>query len=164
MLRFDLSATWPEERLFDYADQVVLRRLERLEGVAQVDVNGIREPELQVSIDPARLQAHGVDLRDVAATLRDSNLNLSAGEIRDGNRKLLVRTVGEFATPREIEQLVLRPDGLRLADIAEVRYTLPEKEEFNFLNGVDAVTVSVNKASTANLLRRRRTPARPSSS
>ncbi|MCP4202709.1 MAG: efflux RND transporter permease subunit [bacterium] len=152
VLRFDLSAEWPEERLFDYADQIVLRRLERLEGVAQVDVGGVREPELQINIDPARLQAHRVDLRSLSTTLRESNLNLSAGDIRDGNRKLLVRTVGEFSTPREIEQLVLRPDGLRLGDIAEVSYTLPEKEVFNYLNGVDAVTVSVNKASTANLL------------
>lgn len=152
VLRFDLSAEWPEERLFDYAEQTVLRRLERLEGVAQVDIRGIREPELQINIDPARLQAHRIDLRSIATTLRESNLNLSAGDIRDGNRKLLVRTVGEFDTPREIERLMLRPDGLRLGDIAEVSYTLPEKQVFNYLNGVDAVTVSVNKASTANLL------------
>ncbi|MFQ5525126.1 MAG: efflux RND transporter permease subunit [Thermoanaerobaculia bacterium] len=152
VLRFDLSANWPEERLFDYAEQTVLRRLERLEGVAQVDINGIREPELQVNIDPARLQAHRVDLRSLSATLRASNLNLSAGDISDGNRKLLVRTVGEFQTPREIESLVLRPDGLTLGDVAQVSYTLPEKETYNFLNGVDAITLSVNKASTANLL------------
>ncbi len=152
VLRFDLSAQWPEERLFDYAEQTVLRRLERLEGVAQVDISGIREPELQVNIDPARLQAHRVDLRSLSERLRASNLNLSAGDIREGNRKLLVRTVGEFRTPREIASLVLRPDGLTLGDVAEVSYTLPEKESFNYLNGVDAITLSVNKASTANLL------------
>ncbi|MFQ5350804.1 MAG: efflux RND transporter permease subunit, partial [Thermoanaerobaculia bacterium] len=67
VLRFDLSASaadgWPQERLFDYAENVVMRRLERLEGVAQVGVRGLRVPQLQVNLEPARLQAHGLDVR-----------------------------------------------------------------------------------------------------
>ncbi len=153
VLRFDLSAPWPEERLYNFTEDILLPRLERLEGVAQVDIGGTRAPELQINIDPDRLQAHGVGLRELRAALADNHVNLSAGEIRDGNRKLLVRTVGEFENPRAIAELPLRAYGLRLGDVADVEYAFPEKENFNFLNGVAAVTVSINKTSTANLLR-----------
>ncbi|MDH3744222.1 MAG: efflux RND transporter permease subunit [Acidobacteriota bacterium] len=152
VLRFDLSAPWPQERLYAYAEDIMRRRLERIEGVAQVDLNGAQEPQLQVKLDPARLQAHRVDVRSLVLLLRSSNVNISAGEIHLGNRKLMVRTVGEFQTPEEIRRLPINAAGLTLGDVAEVSYSFPEKESFNFLNGVEAVTVSVNKASTANLL------------
>jgi HAE1 family hydrophobic/amphiphilic exporter-1 len=153
VLRFDLSAPWPQERLFEFAETVVQRRLERLEGVALVDLRGLRSPELQIRLDPARMQAHGVDLRTLADRLRENNLNLSAGEVREGSRKLLVRVVGEFATPREIGALLLDEAGLRLSDVADVVYGLPQQETFNFLNGTEALTVRITKTSTSNLLR-----------
>ena len=152
VIRFDISADWPKERLFDFADNILRRRLERLEDVAQVDVRGIRTPELQVNLDPTRMRAHRVDVRSLVALLRSSNLNVSAGEVREGSRKLLVRTVGEFASPQEVRELPLNAAGLRLGDVAEVSYTFPRQEQFNFLNGVEALTVSVNKVSGGNLL------------
>jgi HAE1 family hydrophobic/amphiphilic exporter-1 len=152
VLRFDLSAPWPDEQLYDFAENVLLRRLERLDGVAQVSIGGVRSPELQVNLDPAKMQAHRIDARSVWSLLRRNNLNLSGGEIKEGSRKFLVRTVGEFATPEEIAALPLSSGSLRLGDVAEVVYTFPRKEEFNFLNGVEAVTVNVNKTSSANLL------------
>jgi HAE1 family hydrophobic/amphiphilic exporter-1 len=152
VIRFDVSAPWPKERLYDFAEQTLQRRLERLEGVAQVNVNGLRTPELQVNLDPARMQAHGVDVRELRNLLRQNNVNVSGGDIKEGSRKLLVRSIGEFESPEEIRELPIDGRGLRLGDVAEVAYTFPQQEDFNFLNGVEALTVSVNKASTENLL------------
>jgi HAE1 family hydrophobic/amphiphilic exporter-1 len=152
VLRFDVSAGWSQERLFDYAENVIQRRLERIEGVAQVGVRGLRVPELQVNLEPARLQAHGLDVRSLVETLRAGNVNVSAGDIRLGSRRLLVRAVGEFASPAEIRALPINGSGLRLGDVAEIRYGFPQQEEFNYLNGVEALSMDVNKASTANLL------------
>ncbi len=152
VLRFDLSAPWPPEQLYEFAEDTISRRLERLEGVAQVDLRGAQEPQLQVNLDPARLQAHRLDLRSLVSLLRSSNVNVSAGDVRLGNRKLLLRAVGEFQTPDQIRRMPINGSGLTLGDVAQVSYTFPEKESFNFLNGVEAITVSVNKASTANLL------------
>jgi HAE1 family hydrophobic/amphiphilic exporter-1 len=152
VMRFDLSAGWSVERLYDFAENVVQRRLERLEGVAQVSIYGLRTPEMQVNLDPARLRAHGLDVRQLVTLLRNSNLNLSAGDIKVGSRKLLVRAVGEFANPREVSELPLNAAGLKLGDVAEVRYDFPPQEQFNFLNGVESLTVAVNKASGSNLL------------
>lgn len=152
VLRFDISAPWPQARLYDFAERVLQPRLERLEGVAQVNVEGLRLPELQVNLDPSLMQAHGVDLRQLVDQLRANNLNLSAGELQEGSRKLLVRTVGEIESPEELRRLPIGSTGLRLEDVGEVAYTFPEQDSFNYLNGVESLTVSVNKASTANLL------------
>jgi HAE1 family hydrophobic/amphiphilic exporter-1 len=152
VLRFILSADWPTERLYEFVEVVVQRRLERLDGVAQVDVRGLRTPELQVNLDPARMQAHRVDVRELLAVLRANNTNVSAGDIKEGSRKLLVRAVGEFENPEEVRRLPIGDGSLRLGDVAEVAYTFPRQDSFNFLNGAEALSVRINKASTANLL------------
>jgi HAE1 family hydrophobic/amphiphilic exporter-1 len=152
VLRFDLSAGWSKERLYDFAETVVQRRLERLEGVAQVEVRGILSPELQINVDPARMRAHNVGIRELVQLLRASNVNVSGGDIKEGSRKLMVRSVGEFDSPSEIGEMPVNGDGLRLRDIAEVAYTFPRQNQFNFLNGVEALTVRVNKTSGSNLL------------
>jgi HAE1 family hydrophobic/amphiphilic exporter-1 len=153
VVRFDLSAPWPQERLYQFAETVVQRRLERIEDVAQVEIGGLRTPELQINLDPARMRAHGIDVRSLVTLLRENNRNLSAGDIREGSRKLLVRAVGEFSSPREIRELPLNDRGLRLRDVAEVVYDFPEQESFNFLNGRAALTVRVNNTSNSNLLK-----------
>jgi HAE1 family hydrophobic/amphiphilic exporter-1 len=152
VIRFDLSAGWPQERLYDFAENVMLRRLERLDGVAQVEVNGLRLPELQVHLDTARVRAHRIDVRELVTLLRSNNLNVSAGDVKEGSRKLIVRTVGEFATVEQVRQMPVNGRGIRLEDIAEVTYDFPEQEEFNYLNGVESLTVHVNKTSNANVL------------
>ncbi len=150
--RFHLSADWERERLYEFTEQVLQRRLERLEGVASVEVRGIRKREVQVQLVPSRMQAAGVDARDVTAVLRNNHVNMSGGYIKEGSRKLVVRAVGQLHTVDEIKQLPVGAVGVRLKDIADVSYTYPRQDDYNFLNDQEAVTLSVYKASTANLL------------
>lgn len=143
---------WGEDRFFDFAERVLLRRLERREGVAQVDLRGERTREVQVRLDPTRLAAHGVDVRTVVSALRQGHLDLPAGDIDEGSRQLMVRVEGQLQSLAELRALPLGDTRLRLEDVAEVVYDFPSQETFNFLNGVESLTVRVNKASTANLL------------
>ncbi len=153
-MRFHLSGGegWDTDRLFEYVERTLQPRLERLEGVAQVQVRGLRSREIQVRLDPDRLNAHGIDVRQVASALRRNHLNLSAGFIEEGSSKLLVRCLGELATLDEIRRLPLTDAGLRLEDVAEVAYDFPRQESFNFLNGTESMTVRIYKESAANLL------------
>ena len=98
-------------------------------------MNGLQVAEVQVDLVPTRLQAHGLDVRQVAQSLRQSNVNLSGGYIEEGSRRLLVRSVGEFHTLDEIRNQPLGSSGLRVRDVAEVSYSFPRQERFNFLNG-----------------------------
>jgi hydrophobic/amphiphilic exporter-1 (mainly G- bacteria), HAE1 family len=152
VLRFHLSAPWPKDRLQDFVERVVQRRIERLDGVAQVEVHGLQIAQVRVDLVPGRLQAHGLDVRQIAETLRGANVTLSGGYIEEGSRRFLVRTLGEYESLDEIRDQPLGGSGLRLGDVAQVSYSYPRQEEFNFLNGREALTVRVYKASTANLL------------
>ena len=153
VLRFHVTATEGDrDAMYNFIENILQRRLERLEGVAQVDVSGLRTRQLQVNLNPDVMRARGVDVRDLATALRENNYNLSGGYITEGSRKLLVRTIGEFEATREIMELPLNGQGLRLQDVAEVQYAYPKQTSFNFLNDREALTIGVYKASTANLL------------
>ena len=152
VLSLHASAEWPKERLMDFAESVMQRRLERLEGVAQVTISGLIVPKVQIDIDPARLRAHRVSVRELVSRMRADNRNLSAGDIKEGSRKLLVRAVGEMTTVEEIRRMPVNEHGVVLADVADVSYSFPRQENWNYLNGIESLTVRVNKVSTSNLL------------
>ncbi len=132
--------------------QRVVRRLERLPGVAQVDLEGLEEKQIYVEPDRDALQAHRVSVRDLARTLRDANFALSSGDVRDGSRKLLVRSVARFQDLEQIERLPIRADGLTLSDVARVRYAMPPPERTSRLDGSPAAILEIFKESEANTI------------
>jgi HAE1 family hydrophobic/amphiphilic exporter-1 len=144
VLRMNLSAGWDGERLFEFVEDVMRRRLERLEGVANIDVWGLLTPQLRVDLLPQRMASHGVDVRTVVQTLQDGNVSLSGGYIREGSRKLLVRAMGELDSVEQIRRLPLGSRGLRIEDVAEVVYELPDRWEYTHLNGEQSVGMSNN--------------------
>lgn len=152
VLRFNLTADWQDaDRLYVFAEDVLQPRLERLGGVAQVDVNGVRRREVQVRLDAGLLAAHGIEARQVAQALRENNLSLSAGEFTEGSRKLHLRVVGDLERVEQIRALPLS-GGLRVGDVAEVAYSFPRQTDYDYLNGTESLSVRVYKASNANLL------------
>ncbi len=152
VLRFDLSAEWPREELYDFAERVVQRRLERLDGVAQAQMRGLRTRAVEIRLDADRMAAHGVDVRRLSSTLRQNHLDLSAGQIDEGSRRLQVRVLGQLKSLDDIRRLPIDGSGLSLGDVAQVVYDFPEQEDFNFLNGEESLGVRIYKTSDANLL------------
>jgi HAE1 family hydrophobic/amphiphilic exporter-1 len=152
VLSFHVTANWPKDQLQHFVEEVIQRRIERLEGVAQVQIRGMQAAQVRVDLIPSRLQAHGIDTRLVAQTLRQANVTQSGGYIEEGPRRYMVRAIGEYQGLDDIRNQPLNASGLTVGDVAEVSYSFPRQEEYNFLNGNEALTVSVYKASTANLL------------
>ncbi len=152
VLRSSLSAPWTQEELNDFVEDVLLPRIERLDGVAQARVRGMMSRELRIELLPDRMAAHGVDVRELRQALQSNHVNVSGGYLREGSRRLLVRTVGEFQSADEIRRMPIRADGLRVGDIADVKFGYPDKYEYSFLNGAEAIAMAVNKNSDANLL------------
>lgn len=94
-------------RLRRYADDDLKRKLETVPGVAAVKVAGGLEDEIRVDIDPQRLAAVNIPLDTVISRLQQENVNLSGGRLEDGSQRWLVRTVNQFATVEDIENLLL---------------------------------------------------------
>lgn len=136
---------------FDRIDRVYKRRLERLPGVAKVEVEGAPQNEVEIAIDQDRLNAHGLALNDLDTRLRAVNFSVSAGQIDDGVQRLRVQPVGELTDLQQLRDLSLAK-GVRLSDVADVRLK-PEKMPYGRrLDGRPAVGIDVYKERDANLV------------
>ncbi len=93
--------------LRDFVDDKVRPELERVDGLASIEVYGGREREVQIRIDPGKLAARRLMFRDVAQALRGQNTNISAGTIAQGRRDYTYRTVGQYETTEQILDTVV---------------------------------------------------------
>jgi HAE1 family hydrophobic/amphiphilic exporter-1 len=142
--RLDLSQSW------DLLERRIVRPLERVPGVAQVRLDGVNPREVRINLNMAQLEAHRMNVSDVARILRRSNFDQSLGEIKEGDSRWALRTVGTYKTVEEVRSLPLRSDGLRLGDVADVVYEEPPLEYGRHLDGHFAVGITVSQESKAN--------------
>ena len=127
--------------------------LEQIDGVAAVEVNGGEVREIQVELDPGRLEALGLPVSIVADTLAADNLDLPGGRMQQPGQTIALRTKGEFTTVDEIENVILRSAGgstVRLRDIGRVVDGFEERTSTTRLDGADAVSFSIMKQSGGN--------------
>jgi HAE1 family hydrophobic/amphiphilic exporter-1 len=127
--------------------------LEQIDGVAAIEVNGGEVREIQVNLDPGRLEALNLPLGEVAAKLAAENLDVPGGQVKRDGRAISLRTKGEFEVVNEIENVILRSSAgstVRLKDVGSVIDGYEDKTSTTRLNGIDAVSFSVRKQSGAN--------------
>ena len=126
---------------------------------------GGREAEVEVLVDPVKLAAFGVPLGDVQRELSENNITFPAGSIEEGRQKITVRSVGEFTTLEQIENVVIRDEtqdsntnnrgssvGGRvfLRDVATVQFGQKDRDSILRYNGRDAISINAVKSSDAN--------------
>jgi HAE1 family hydrophobic/amphiphilic exporter-1 len=137
----------------DLAEDEISPRLGQVEGVALVEVRGARGREIRVEIDRARLEALGVSEREISQALRAESTSEPGGDVRVGDQRRVVRTVGQFSSVEQIAQVVVATrQGIpvRVADVARVRDTLADATSIVRLNGRPAIVVAVSKQSGTN--------------
>ncbi|MFQ5489339.1 MAG: efflux RND transporter permease subunit [Phycisphaerae bacterium] len=129
--------------------------LERAEGIASVDVFGGREREVRVTVDPYRLAARGLTLRDLERALRRQNENISAGTIEQGKREYIYRTVGQYERTEEVENTVIayRDGGpVFVRDVAGVEKTFKERGGFVRSAGDQVLGIPARKETGVNIM------------
>ena len=130
--------------------QIVVR-LQRLDGVASVDINGALEKEIFIELDRERTEAAGLNIYALAQDLGRDNFTMASGDVRTGGRKLLLRSVARFQSLEELENQVVAPQ-VRLRDIGTVSYKPPEARFRVRANSRPAVALAVLKEGDANSL------------
>ena len=135
---------------YDLLDRRIVKPLERIPGVASVRLDGVNPKEVRINLNVEALEAHAVDVRKVITVLQRSNFDQSLGKITDGDSRWSLRMVGSFKNVEEIQNFPIREDGLRLRDVAEVRYEEPPLEYGRHLDGDFAIGVTVSQESKAN--------------
>ncbi len=142
--------------LNDLLEDSVVNRLERLEGVASVGLSGGIEKEIRITVDPGKLAGYGISTGTLSQVLAAENMNLPSGSLSQGSTTVQVRTIGEFTSLEEIRDLPLTTGTgavIHLSDVARVEETEIDRNSFTIINGKNGILVSVDKQSTANLVK-----------
>jgi HAE1 family hydrophobic/amphiphilic exporter-1 len=108
-----------------YFENEIKQYLERVEGVADLFIGGGTEKEMHVILNPKRVAAYGLTIGDVVAVLDAENVNVSAGNMYVGRRDFRIRTVAEFQSVKDLENVVVKSTGQRriyLSDIATISF------------------------------------------
>ncbi len=139
----------------DFVRDRVQPLLERVPGVAEVNVLGGREREVQVRYDPVRLAARGVTPMQLADALRVRNRNVSAGEIAEGKLDVRVRATGQYETLESIERTVIKYGGgapVFVGDVADVVQTYKEPKTFVRSIGEPVIILNADREVGTNLM------------
>ncbi|MEZ4839767.1 efflux RND transporter permease subunit [Flavobacterium sp.] len=108
--------------LTDYAENVILQRLQTIPGVSSVRIWGERKYAMRLWIDPSKLAAYGCTASDVLNALNQQNVELPSGKLTGENTELSVKTVGNLTTEEDFNNIIIKSDGdklVRLADVAK---------------------------------------------
>ncbi len=130
--------------------QIVVR-LQRLDGVASVQVNGLLEKEIFIELDRELTEAAGLNIYALAQELGADNFTMASGDVRTAGRKLLLRSVARYRSLEDLENRMVAPQ-VRLRDIGEVNYKPPEAFFVVRANSRPAVALIVLKEGDANTL------------
>ena len=153
VLTVALSGQRSIRELTEYGDKIVRPQLERAEGVGEVDVVGGLQRAINVWIDSERLAAYKIPITAVRNALQRQNADVPGGNVETGKRELVLRTLGRFSDPREMEDLVvanINGAPVKIRDIGRVEDGTKEQRSLAHLNGTPTVTLEIRRQSGAN--------------
>jgi len=136
---------------YDTLEKYLKRPIERLDGVARVELQGVEPRELRVLVDPDRIAAYGVDVQELRELLVRANFSVSAGQLTENGQRFTVRPIGEFRSATDVRNLLVR-SGVRLSDVAQVELVAPELGVGRRMDGRPAVGIDVFKSTQANVV------------
>ncbi len=150
-----VSKTRSARELSILGEQTVAKRLQRVEGVARVEINGLTEREVRIDLDPVRLRAYGVTPAEIATALREANADQPVGLISDRTQDSLLRVEGRVRDPRQFENIVVAKRGtlsLTLADLGTLVEREREPDSVARINGQRAISFNIFKQQDANIV------------
>ena len=135
---------------YDLLQARVVNRIRRVPGVARVDLDGVKPREIYIDLVLDRVKEHAVDLGALIQKLQGASSNLVLGQISHDGLRYTARALGAFGSIEALQDLVVNDQGLRLKEIAEIRYDEPPVTYGRHLDGGYAIALNVFKESTAN--------------
>ena len=145
----------------NFAEDVIQDRLERVKGVARVNIYGSALSEMEIAIDPERMARYGLTVSEIAATLRAANASLTAGDIEEGKRRYVVRAEGEFSRLEDVRSVVVRSNlqtatgsvaRVIIDDIGTVRFVSKTPTAAIRFNGQPAIAINAIRENGANVI------------
>ncbi|GAB4038361.1 MAG: hypothetical protein Fur0014_07000 [Rubrivivax sp.] len=151
-----LSPTRSQRELSILGEQLVGKRLQRVDGVARVDISGLTQREVRIDLDPVRLRTYGVTPAQIAAALQAANADQPVGVISDPVQDAILRVEGRIRDPRQFENVVVARQGglpLTVRDLGVLVEREREPESQARIDGQRAVNFNVYKQQDANIVK-----------
>ncbi|MFP4138951.1 MAG: efflux RND transporter permease subunit [Phycisphaerae bacterium] len=144
---------WDAVSLSTYADETLREHLQNIRGVGRVVIGGERRYAVRVRLDPEKLKARNLEVKDVIAAIRANNVDLPAGRIESEQREFLVKMHGQFSSPEPINRIIVavrRGGAIRIEDVGEAYAGVEnDRQSANFV-GRTAIGLGIVKRSGAN--------------
>lgn len=148
-----VTSNLSEKELYDLLDNKIQPVFARLSGVAKVDMVGGEEREIQVKVDPDKLQGYGLSITQVQQVIASSNMDFPTGSVASGEKRNTIRLAGKVNTVDDLRNLpITTPAGITifLRDIADVQDGIVEIEKIARLDRQNTILMQVFKQSDAN--------------
>ncbi|ASZ10241.1 efflux RND transporter permease subunit [Chitinophaga pendula] len=154
IMTLSATANMDSKQFYDLVDKKLQPVLSRLPGVAQISLIGGQEREIQVNIDPKKLEGYKLSILQVRQLITNANLDFPTGKAKTGKDQILIRLAGKYKDVDQLRNLVLTTtaDGsqIRLKDIADVQDAQKDAERIARVDGVSSIAMQVQKQTDAN--------------
>ncbi len=150
----NISGDYDAVKLKQFADKMQ-DRIEELKEITRADIVGAPEREIQVNVDPYKMQVSRVSFMDIENAIARENNDISGGTIDVGTMSRTLRVKGQFTSSLDMQNIVVKNiEGapIYLRDIAEVKDTVKDKESYARLDGKNVITLNIVKRSGENLI------------
>ena len=158
VMNVNVSGDYPQNKLKEYAEYLQ-DKIENLSAISSVDITGLSEDEVEVSIDRVKMEALQISLFDIENAIRNENVTMSGGDIKSIENESItrrnIRIAGEFKDWKDIENIIVKNEFqniVYLRDIGSVKFGQKEPTSFARLNGNPVVTLDIKKKSGGNLI------------
>ena len=155
IMEIAVTAPYEASDIYSMAENTFAERLQRSSGVADIQLSGGREKEIAIDVDKERLNYYGLTLKDVIQSVKDENILVSAGSVYSNIKQTTVRLDAQYSSLKEIENIHIitsNGDYVDLKDIALVQARDKRAATYSRVDGNDAVSIEVYKASGANIV------------
>ncbi len=154
IMNINLSGDFSLDQLKEYGEKLE-DAIEKVPEISKVDIRGIQDKEMEISIDLFRMQTSQISFYDIATAIQNENMTVSGGDLLEDGLRRNVRVIGEFRSAKEIEDIIVKQENgniVYLRDIAEVNFKEQEKQSYAREFSQPVVMLDVTKRGGENLI------------
>ena len=148
---FIATKTGDTTALMRLADEKIKPKLQRIQGVGEVDIIGYQDREIRIFIDPSLLNRYAITPLELQNIIASQNIKLGVGKIINNTQEVILKAKADASSIEDLENIVIK-EGVRLKDVATVKDALSDAKSFSSYNGNQGVMLEVKKISGENVL------------
>ncbi len=156
IMSLTVSGNESDKEITTLTKNIVKKRLENIPGVGSVDLVGGAEREVEISVNAEKLKAYDLSIQDVIQSVGASNVEIPGGNLIEGSRQLLLRTMGKFVNVSDFNRVIVavkKGKPVYLSDISSVTDGIKEQTSLTRVNGKRAAGLNIIKQSGSNTVK-----------